>query len=92
MVGPHPLSPRDDGPASVPGTPGQWEAKHVCSRLVCEDRAHRASGRLAGLGSEQCPVRRLRAPLATLTSHVLNGAVKHEVEERIKPFQDSTGL
>lgn len=43
-------------------------------------------------GSEKCPVRRLRAPPATLTSHVLNGAVKHEVEERVKPFQDSTGL
>lgn len=27
-----------------------------------------------------------------LTSHVFNGAVQHEVEERVKAFQDPTGL
>lgn len=25
-------------------------------------------------------------------SHVLDGAIQHEVEQRVEPFQDSTGL
>lgn len=32
------------------------------------------------------------ARLPPPTSHVLDGAVQHEVEERVKPLQDSTGL
>lgn len=31
-------------------------------------------------------------PAAALTSHVLDGAIQHEVEQRVEPFQDSTGL
>lgn len=36
--------------------------------------------------------RMLPSPAAALTSHVLDGAVQHEVEQRVEPFQDSTGL
>lgn len=42
--------------------------------------------------SNKGPTRRPLSPLAALTSHVFDGAIKHKVEERVKPFQDSTGL
>lgn len=51
--------------------------------------------KMAGEGvwdSKKSPASRPLSSLTALTSHVFDGAIKHKVEERVKPFQDSTGL
>lgn len=45
-----------------------------------------------GLGQEKRPSKELPSPTAVLTSHVLHGAVKHEIEQGVEPFQDAAGL
>lgn len=85
---PHLPNPRDDGPSHFLGAQGQREVKHSCwlpgpppHASPWAERWVEWHGRPSG-GPAPSP----------LTSHVFNGAVQHEVEERVKAFQDPTGL
>ena len=49
-------------------------------------------GRPGGSGQEKGPSKEPWSPVAALTSHVLHGAVKHEIEQRVEPLQDAAGL
>lgn len=70
------------GDSTRPGRPAIWFTSTVSV----------TQGRLAGFGAVKKAGRELPGPAGVLTSHVLHGAVKHEIEQWVEPLQDAAGL